>query len=169
MQRYVKGLVERLIDKLFGPEQRRLDGMLKTLNQENKEASDSFIDGFLYKGEFFLPKSGSLTVAGRGRAKSVLHLSLHGRMQDWLVDRQGIEDDMAFVKQGLMQLLRPCKTTKEIRNTLPEALIPLAPELAPIPREDEPGCSIRDDERAMRQFQKILPKLEAYSVSRLFC
>lgn len=160
-------VINELLTKLFEPERRRLQSRIGELNNANQALKGSNIDGFIYAGEYYRPSKGNLTVAGPGQAKPSLHFSLNDRMVEWLADRKACTDDESLIKQTLFKLLKPCETDAHIRNALPECLVSLVQGLINHPRTDEPGWTLRGDERGMRQFNKILPKLEAYSVARL--
>jgi hypothetical protein len=109
----------------------------------------------------------SATVLAAGQAKVTLDFSLNGEMELWLKDRKIIKDDAAMIKQVLWKLLTPCQTEIHIRNALPECLVNLIQSLKSHPRTSEAGYTLMDDPRAYRQFQKYLPKMELYSVTRL--
>lgn len=160
-------LVKALTDTLFKAEERRLDRAILALNQENKRLQGAQIDGFLHAGQFFLPKGVSLTLAGPGQAKTALHKDLIGEMLHHLKDRSTVQEEREFISQTLYKLLNPCRTQQDIRDALPECLVNCIPELARLPRQREAAFTIKDDPRALRQYEKILPKMEIYSAARL--
>lgn len=163
----MKKLIDGLVQKLFEAEQRRLDAGINELNALNKQVRNSKVDGFIYGGVFYRPTSGALTLASPGQAKPTLHYSLCPQMDAWIADWQTIRDDKALISQMFFRLLKPCKDLRDIRNALPECIVGLVQELKQHPRADEEGWTLRGDERAMRQFHKLLPKIEAYSATRL--
>jgi hypothetical protein len=159
-------LTASLVEQLFTPEQRRLNKELQRINTTNKKLKGVSVDGFIHSGIFFLPKEISVTLAGAGQKKSVLHDQLRGEMDQWLRDWNIIRSDTVQVRQTLYQLLKPCRTYIEARNTLPECLASLVPGYASHPRADPVGYTLEGNERATRQFLKCLPKIEIYSAAR---
>lgn len=154
-----------LMEQLFAPETRRLAIVINKLSGHNKILKRAAADGFLYGGILYMP-TGSVVTAGPNQAKTSLDLSLNSEMDTWIQDQKAIRCDQDLVKQMLFRLLKPCKSVREIRNTLPECLISLVPELNAEPRTDPAGYTLEGDERAKRQFDKLLPKIEMYSVTR---
>lgn len=160
-------IVAALVAKLFEAEGRRLNGRIVDLNQKNKRLKDVRVDGFLHGGVFYLPRDVSTTVLGPGQAKVTLHRDLEGEFLDFLADQQQVYDERRLVQQTLFSLLNPCRTDQEMRDALPECLVGLVPHLAPLPRSNEPAHTLQDNPRALRQYEKTLPKMELYSAVRL--
>ena len=87
---------------------------------------------------------------------------------EFLSDVKKVELDKEQIKQVLFKLLYQANTLQEIRDSLPECLVPLVPEIAKLSRQtDDPTWFIRNDERALKQYKKMLPKIEMYAVSRM--
>lgn len=81
--------------------------------------------------------------------------------------RNAVVRDMALIKQLLVKLLRPCESVHAIRNALPECLVSLNPTLAAYQRTAPPAGTIRDSPRDLRQYEKLLPRIEMYCAVRL--
>jgi hypothetical protein len=160
-------LIVSLMDKLFEAETRRLDRTVQQLNQENKQLQKSALDGFLFGGKFFVPMNVSTTMAGYGQAKPPLHPALHPQMREHMKDLQIVQEERRFISQTLHLLLLPCQTERQIRNALPECLVSCVDGLSAHPRSDEPAYTLQHDPRALRQYEKMLPKMELYSAARL--
>ena len=164
----MNSVINVVMQKLFEPEKRRLNGVIIDLNRSNKELKALKVDGFLYGGKLYMPSGVSTVALAANQAKSTLDVSLWNEMDRWVKDRKSIEDDVAMVRQMLFKLLKPCKTKREVRNALPECLVNLIQGLAANhPRHDTAGYTLEGDERSMRQFVKFLPKMELYSVMGL--
>jgi hypothetical protein len=163
----VKATIQTLVAKLFEAEKRRLNQIIVTLNQQNKLLKEAQADGFMFGGQFYLPTTGSLMVAGPGQAKTFLHKNLHEPMDLYLKDHKLTKDDEFYISQTLVKLLIPCRSLQDIRDALPECLVACLPELAKLSRRNEPGFTIQEDERALRQYEKILPKMQVYSAARM--
>lgn len=163
-------LVSNLVDTLFKPEHRRLYKLLAELNIENKRIHQRTYDGFIFRGKFYMPlteEGGSLTYPSRGDPKTPMHFSLCKRMEFWLKDRETIWKDEKETRQALFILLEPCKTQQEIRDALPECLVLIDEHLSKYPRTRESAYTLEENDRGRRQYEKILPKIEIYSVTRL--
>ena len=161
----ISPLIKTLTDNLFEAEDRRLMRDLSILNQKNKRLSDVKVDGFLYNGEYFLPKDAALRAIGSGTP--ALHIILQGDMEYFLADRKTVREEQKFIKQILYTLLSSCKSQQDIRDTLPEFLVGSFPSLSRLPRIEQVAFTIRDNPRAIRQFDKYLPKMEIYSAAKL--
>jgi hypothetical protein len=159
-------LITALTGQLFEAEDRRLNGVIVRLNQENKQLTGSRIDGFLYLGQLYMPTGVNTTVADRHQAKTALHKSLIEPMERHLKDRKAVADERRIISQMLLTLLSPCRTAQDIRDTLPECLVNCVSGLVSQPRTREAAYTIQDNPRAMRQYEKLLPKMEVYSAAR---
>jgi hypothetical protein len=160
-------LIRVLLEKLFEAEKRRLANVINELNTSNKRLKNIKVDGFLYGGTFYLPSGVSIVVAGVTQAKAMLHPALSREMDVWVQDQKNIHSDQDLIRQMLFRLLKPCRSDRENRNALPECLVCLVSDLAKHPRSDSAGYTLRGDERASRQFDKLLSKMEVYSAARL--
>lgn len=153
-----------LIEKLFEPDKRRLAKTLAELVLQNKHLTGTLVDGFRYNGMWFFSCN-----AGKLGKLSIVADTLEVEVDRYLQDKKLVDQDQDLIKQVLVRLLFDCKTEEHCRNALPECLIPLvAPRLNAYPRNDEPGYTLRDDQRSYRQFLKALPKMEMYSALGLF-
>jgi hypothetical protein len=158
-------IITTLTAKLFEAEERRLASAIVSLNQRNKRLFDRKVDGFLHSGIFYLPKDASL-LGGPGQTKTPLHLSLHGEMETFLKDRKAVGDEHKLISQVLFTVLVPCRSAQHIRNALPECLVGYLPNIAVLSRTDEAAYTIQDKPRALRQYEKALPKMEVYSATQ---
>lgn len=159
-------LIQQMMGRLFVAEERRLNLILTKMNRENKRHCEIKKDGFLYNGEFFMPTDINIEV-GPG-AHNPLRDEFHDTMEEWIRDRDMVKSDRIYLKQVLFKLLDPCTTQQHIRDTLPDCVLDILPEVQALSRRDEPAWTIAGDERAMRQYQKYLPRMEFYSAARLF-
>ena len=161
-------LINELLETLFAPEKRRLAGVITELNKTNKQLKNLSADGFIYGGIVYMPSGVSTTVVGPGQAKNSLDFSLYDEMERWLKDSKTVFDDQSLIRQMLFLLLWPCQKNRDIRDTLPDCLVSLIPDLKQHPRSLNPGWTLDHNERARKQFDKLLPKMELYSAARLF-
>lgn len=157
-----------LLVKLFEPENRRLNQMLISLNQQNKEIRKSTIDGFLYLGGYYIPAGIPATIAGRGQDKNTLHFSLYPEMDRYLTHKKNLDRDIAQIRQILVLLTQQANSPQEYRDALPECLVPLDPEAAKLPRfMRHPTWLIQSNKRALIQYEHTLPRIEFYAATRL--
>jgi len=79
-----------------------------------------------------------------------------------------VDLEKQLIKQSLSHLLIPCRSEQDIRDALPDCLSALMPRsIQALPRTNEEAWTIRNDERALRQYRKALPRIEFYSAARL--
>ena len=155
-------VIDHIIDVLFVAERRRLANAVDAMCQANNEAYGKHFDGFHYQGRFYRPQG----VKGQLN-RIVLHLSLHPKMDLHLKDEAAIDRDEQLIRQVLFMLLDPCRTEQDIRDALPNCLTDTLGESARLMRQNDPAFTISDNVRAMKQYNRVLPKLEMYSAARL--
>lgn len=155
-------IIDRIIDVLFVAEHRRLAKFITAMVDMNQEAHGRLLDGFHYEGIHYRREGlkGALT-------KAVLHPSLEPQMDAHLLDRATVKNDEQQIRQTLFKLLDPCRSEQDIRDTLPNCLTDTLGDTARLARRNEPAFTIRDDARALRQYHKVLPRIELYSAARL--
>lgn len=155
-------IIDHIVDVLFTAEHRRLTAFIDDLCRENQEAHGESLDGFHYLGRFYRRQG----LNGQLKRK-VLHFSLFPKMDAHLEDEAAIKSDELLIRQTLFQLLDPCRSEQEIRDALPNCLTDTLGESARLPRMSEAAFTIRDNPRAVKQYERVLPKLELYSAARL--
>jgi hypothetical protein len=84
----------------------------------------------------------------RYRSYPMLDPSLHDEMEQWLYE--------------------DCMSHQDFRDALPECLVTLVPDYAGLPRTREPGYTIMNKPAALKRYAKMLPKIEAYTISKMF-
>ncbi len=156
-----------LMDKLFEADKHRLERTVTKLCERNKQLKKDGFDGFMFSGRRYYPHTGHIIVIDRTQAMPTLDLSLHPEMMAHLRDQKAYDDERTVISQMLFQLLKPCKTNQDLRDALPECLVGFVPTLKGIRRQEEPAYTLRENDRAKRQYEKLLPKIEACSVGNL--
>lgn len=157
-------LIKHLLSELFVAEKRRLDKAVADLIRENNELCGVQAAGFLHYGEYYTAEGFQTMTAG---GKVTLHNSLTDKIDWHIKDAKIVADDERLIGQIVFKLIDPCETLQDMRDSLPDCLATMIPELAKLPRHNEQGWSLRQDVRASRQFEKLLPKIEMYSAARL--
>lgn len=161
--------IDAIVNQLFAAEDRRIDKMIEELNRKNSDIKKKVFFGFMHLGQRFVPKVHSQNRAATWRQPlPTLAFALNDEANAFLADVKKVRLDEEQIRQILFKLLYPAKTLQDVRDALPECLVPLAPHVSKMKRQDnEPAWTIRNDERALRQYKKILPKIEMYAMSRL--
>ena len=155
---------------LFEHEDKRLAGQIGNLAKDNDEICKSRGEGnyygFIFDGVAYRDPNAKEHFA----MLPGLDFSLNDRMEALMSQKNQMNKDIQLVRQALFNLLNPATTDQQARDTLPECLLPVVKELMPdgVPsRMDQPTCTIQDNPRALRQYEKILPLIEQYSATRL--
>ena len=156
-------LVCSIIEKLFSAERRRLQKFIDDLLKENQETTGQKTDAFRYNGQLYVP-SGS---AQGLKSSTTLDIKLWPKMDMYLKDTETIKNDAQEIRQILFKLLFNAETDQQIRDALPDCIIDTAEGFSSIPRMDNPEHIIMNDNRAIRQYRKVLPKIEFYATARL--
>jgi hypothetical protein len=160
-------LISFLTSRLFAAEGRRLESDLQRINTLNKSAMQVVVDGFLFMGRFYRPTTGTVLVGGKDTPKTSLAFSLHDEMEEHMKDIASIAEEKKLIEQTLSALLNSCHSDAMVRNALPECLVNCLSYLSAHSRTKEAAYTIQDNPRALRQYLKILPKMEIYSVTQM--
>jgi hypothetical protein len=160
--------IEGILDRLLKGEKRRLSTKIHELSQMNSMKlgiTPSIQDlgrGFRYLDEVFV------VIGSKGGNLPSLHFDLRNEGDELIRDRDKFYNDRQMIRQLLVKLLYSCETIQHVRDSLPDCLLQYGPEdLRTLPRIDSVESRIGSDTRLLNQYQKILPKIEIYSVSGL--
>lgn len=162
--------IDKISDALFAPEERRINLMIEELNQKNSAIKRKQLHGFMHLGERYVPESCKLQVTANRQQRipmPTLAFELGDEASVFISDVKKIKLDKSQIRQVLFKLLHQVNSLQELRDALPEALVPLVPEIAQLSRCSETINLIRNDWRALRDYEKILPKIEMYAMTRL--
>lgn len=160
--------IEQLKDKLFEPEERRLKRGIDRLVEMHEEIKGPSYMTFMFGGEKYC-HSRATTIS---TVVPMLAWELNEEMEKWLKDRKSVNLDKDQIGQMIFRLQDAVMKTgheqelQERRDALPECLVFLVPGFQSIPRRFNIEFFLRT-ERDMRQYQKILPKIEMYAMSKL--
>lgn len=155
--------IKRIMTALFIKEVGRLQKEIDRLFEKNNQAYDDTLDAFLFQGETFRPEN----YARGGAKRRGLHPSLWPEAELFLKDRKIIEEDKASISQVLYLLLQPAEDIQEIHDTLPSCLDDITVGMGVKNRIFPEAYTIRDDPRAQRAYDKVLPKIITYATARL--
>jgi hypothetical protein len=165
--------LDAIMKRLFEPEARRIDNHIKKLTEKNIALKGGLLLGFIHLGEVYLPKENeplykATSHSLRGKSVQPLAFELIQEASDFISDIKKLNLDKAQIKQVLFhQIINACNL-QEIRDALPECIVPLMPELKGLNRQlTDPTYWIRSDPRAVKEFNRMLPKIEFYAMTRM--
>jgi len=163
--------IDAIIKRLFSAEDRRLDGVVEELNRKNSALKGKQLFGFMHMGQRYVPscyKAQQIALARSRQPLPTLSFELQAEARNLVSDFNKIDLDKSQIQQLLFKLLYQANTLQQIRDALPECLSPLVPEVSKLRRQtDDPTWFIRNDARALKQYKKLLPKIEMYAMSRM--
>ena len=156
--------IQTLSKELFQAEERRHQRSIDQLFQHNRELTPSHGDGFTFAGQVYRPSHaptwGKLFYSG-------LDVKLTSEMMEFLKDKRTIDTERKLMEQTFFHLLHPCTYHQDCRDALPDCLQDVLPDLQLLSRTRPEAYTLRGNERAMRQYEKILPRMQFYSAVRL--
>lgn len=157
-------VIKLIASSLFEAEERRLRGVVDRIIKHNSLFfPDTPCDGMLFQGKPY--DYSNLGTGSRTRVST--HHTLFLEMEEYIKDTETVWGDRHHISQILHGLIEPCSTFQDIRDTLPNCLSSIIPQIASLPRIREEAFTIRDNVRTVRQYRKALPRMEFYSTARL--
>lgn len=161
--------IDAIMEKLFAAEARRIDKMITELNRQNSEIKKKPLFGFMHLGQRYVPYHCKATAAAlRRQPMPSLAFELLPEASRFINDVTKLEQDKDQIKQVLFKLLYQANNLQEVRNSIPDCVAALVPEISKLERTIvDPTWLIRNDERALKQYHKMLPKIEMYAMSRM--
>lgn len=163
--------LDHIIKILFGPETRRIDKIITTLVNRNSALKGGETYGFMFLGNVHVPSANKdifRMAYGRGSNKQIPTLSfeLNSEVSAYISDLHKVEADEAQIRQVIFKLIYQANSTQEIRDALPECVARLV--FKDIPRFiQDPTWLIRNDPRGIREYERMLPKIEMYAMTQL--
>ncbi|ANJ65281.1 hypothetical protein REXELLA_53 [Erwinia phage vB_EamP_Rexella] len=158
----VMGLIDRILNDLFKAEKRRLATAIDQLVEANEEYVQSQMRAFMFNGDIYTHSQN-----GYRDRPPMLAWALTDRMVAHLRDEKAVNMDKQQIGQMLFSLFGTNPDWQHVLNHLPPCLVPLVPETNAYQRSFGVEDHIQHDERLLRQYRKILPKIEMYSVTGL--
>lgn len=159
-------IITEMLSTVFMPEYRRLAKWIDRLCAQNRKLyNDPELVGFIYNGVVYKPlelKASNTAIKRRG-----LHPDLADNMESYIKDLSLITRDKSFISQSLMQLIESCSNMQDVRDALPDCFADTHTGLVGISRARPEAWTIASNPRAMRQYEKIRPKIEMYAAGRL--
>lgn len=159
---YQRELTVSLIRQLFEPETRQFRRQVDRLIDDNDALVGQPTEGFNYLG----------TNYGRdGRTGLMNAVSLDPALMSRMLHLgkfvKQVEHEKQLITQIVFKLITPCSSVQDMRDALPECLVCFVDKWKThLKRTREPAWTIAHNERDMRQYLQILPKIETYSAMR---
>lgn len=157
-----------IVKHLFLAELTRLDDVLNKLIDQNDHIHGIPVSaGFLYQGEYYL-RSNASTAPTFGE-RLLLNPELWGKMNKYLEASSRLIMEVHLVNQAVFRLVRGCMSYQDVRDALPECLVvqDQTGRYKGLERTREPAWTIAGDDRALAQYNKILPSIEYYAAAHL--
>ena len=163
--RFVDQCVEYALGCLFLAESKRIDKAITDLCQKNANLTGNHCFGFMYQARRFIPVM-NMDSLRKTKQLPTLHIKLADDVIAFHSDLMRLERDKNQIKQIFFLLLKDCTNEQDVRNCLPECVVSLTEYKNLYPKRLYDGTqrlapSIRQD------YEKVLPKIEMYSVSYL--
>lgn len=155
--------LDGVLNTLFEPEMRRLDGIIADLDAANREIRGLSVMGFMHNGQAYLPKAAKV----RPKQFPALAFTLTNRAAAWITDQNAVIEDKQFIKQVLWLATKDCLTMGEVRDALPESIVELIPSMVTMERTREDGYTLKHDDRLYGQYLKIRDKIDVYWACRM--
>lgn len=168
--------VDVAIATLFNPESKRLDAILDKIVQRQVELSGEQSYGITYLGSRHILARYEQSIRNiRSRdIKTINKLvpaprrELNEAVGQYIADYNVILLDRKQISQILWKLTFQANNLQEIRDAFPDCISQLIPLFAAMPRfRAEPTYLIESDWRGVREYLKILPRIEFYAMTRL--
>lgn len=156
----IDGMLKRLMDS----DVKRINRMVDEIIVEHRKLTGT--DGFYHKGQIYGNVMG-VSQSSPAMQKQPIHESLRERMFEY--DRQLAElvKDRDILRQGLGVLIRRANTPQEIRNALPDLLLPVMDSPEHLLDRTEPEMHTLTSQIHRIQYERTLDKIYFYLGSRL--
>lgn len=154
-------LCQQIMEDLFKADKARLQRRLsRALAEVEGEASNS---AFHYKGKTFFVTG---LPAVRGAHVIDVPPTIIPQLESYLEDKNQVERDEAIIKQLVAALLHECEDFQDIRDALPDAIVPQI-ILAEKERTRQAGYPFQTNPRLLRQFKKYEDVIFQYAAAKL--
>lgn len=165
--------LEIILDELFKPEMRRIDGIIQRLTEKNSVLKNHRFLGFMHLGEVFIPEVNKRVYTTiprnlKSRTTPALDFTMVAEVSEFIADHNKLSLDRTQIKQVLFRLIHQVNNKQELRDALPECIVSLIPTLASMSRQmADPTYLIKSDYRSVKDYERMLPKIEMYAMTRL--
>jgi len=156
-------LIDYIVTTLLKKDHARLDRILEGFLEQNHTLG-GIKEGFLLEGKFhtLLPPRQQFAIE-----KRMLHPRLHGEVREYIAERRLIEVEGKTIQQGLSLLVKPCKTTQDLRDALPEDIVDLVPQFKSLSRQRPEAWCLEGSEFQKHQYSAVKDKLMFYITNQM--
>jgi hypothetical protein len=160
--------IDFIIEKLFENDRSKvIDQVIELTQNNNIKKSCSYI-GFRHMGKTFLSRGHNIQLKGKQSIIPSLAFELAPVGTKIVQQTNNLDRDEKEIRQILFKILDNCISTQDIRDSLPEPVVQLIPELAKTTRRANVAYWMSKDKLTLNEFNRLLPKIEAYAISKLF-
>lgn len=155
-------ILSRIMTEVFSADLRSINAEITRIIRKNQDLlGPGTSAGFYFRENWY-----SLAEV-RGRRDQSLHPELYPDMIRVETRQKTISDDWKIIDQVLCRIIGPFHTYQDMRDELPEVLVSLVPTIfGNYQRTRSPASSIQSDQRAVRQYEKVLDKIHSYVAMR---
>lgn len=154
-------LCQRIMEDLFKADKARLQRRLsRTLAEVEGETTNS---AFHYKGKTYFVTG---ETAMRGAKVIDVPPAIIPQLEGYLEDKNQVERDESVIKQLVAALLHECEDSQDIRDALPDAIVPQN-IMAEKERTRPADYPFQNNPRLLRQFKKYEDVIFQYAAAKL--
>ncbi len=164
----ISNWIDLVIEKLFENDRDRLMTQISELTGSNNSEKNCNYIGFRHMGKTFISVNHNYRVRGKQAVIPSLSFKLSAIGTKIVEQSNNLERDEKEIRQILFKLLEHCKSSQDIRDSLPEPVAQLFPPLVYLPRVHPVAHYMDKDKLTRNEFDRLLPKIEAYAISKLF-
>lgn len=159
------GIATDISTALFKAEKRRLQKRIDTIDEDNRKLSQSMHYGFMHKGKNYNPSTSPTT--NEQRNYPVLHENLHSEMEDYLEDVKRVGYEKSRMYQILVKVFAECKTHQELRDSIPDFLVDMVPELKGYSRYNPEEIHIQHLPQVLRYYRDFRERAEFFYATNM--
>lgn len=156
--------IQTIMGLLFQHELKRIGELVEKLNYLNCVEKNTVAHGFMYQGVRYVAPS---CIGVYKKNLPNLAFTLSDEAAQFISEKNKIDTDMIHIRQALIALVTQCTTMQELRDSLPDCIVQLT-SLKSLPRTIQDNTYlIRSNKYQLEEYNRILPKIQMYSVSQL--
>lgn len=160
-------LIGWIMDFLQEKHAQRLQKQIHQITELNNAQLEEDYPGFLYKGTFY-PDYYS---EHANSFKTVLKDELWPKMADYVELEKSSKVALGKIKQVLLPLLRGCSTLQDLRDALPDALLPaikgVIPRITDYTRQREEAYLLKGTP-FWPKWEAVRPEIAYFAMGRMF-
>lgn len=160
-------LITAIIAQLFVAEERRIKADIHDIIVENNKHQQCMSNRIMYEGNSYVSEKLSPANVNTKGGTPPTHDAMMDKMSAYVADVEKLALDKRQIAMVVYKLTDSCETLQELRNALPECMVPMIRALNGLPRTAETGDNLKDDPRIYEQVMEIIPSIKFYSAARM--